>query len=791
MSEEYSRANEVDLHLPSYSNFEQAAIAIWQQLEKEDEFVEKARIAKDNKAIYFYRGMSTGLEENGEFTPLNTNDAETPREAALLLSDNVLRPQVRALMKEWSRSRTGLNIRGKNNTWKIQAGARWANLAIKTAQDRIFQESIRQTEGKYAILTGNFFRKTDFVKGGKRSPKLRIPIYEDRVVGEPHPECPTCMWADEPGTEYNYTGECPECGGELTMSKPVTASVQTGKYREVRVGDVQTILADTRSVKIPRATKKMVDHSYLRWRELGEFGTTQMRYRNIEIRPGIKEFDSIQILNTEAITSASEFGAIGRDISSENRVEINHVWLSPERYFWLNFPEDQKYYDLEIKANEYLGDQFPEGIYICIISEKLADAGEEDKASTWIHCAYDELFESPYGDGIDDAMSDQQRINEITGAQMEQVLFNSFGKIVVNTQLLDPSKLENDSAIVPMKPNVGTDIEPKKSFDVIQPPTLNEDTWLIRDQTERRMRDKTGAYLAMTGEGDESSGTATETAIMRDASVAMLGLALALRSEADVEWAFQVLEHYQKNWVEEYHSKMLGEYSVDEAHAFLELDIRNDLKVTIQANSWIPRTEDEEKRDFVEFLTAGGIPLGFANPQIPANVRLAAANLYRPPIDLDSIHPDIRITEKRISDLLRAGEHLPDEKEASEGDTLEEIEQMNQQLAIGLASQIPVRESVDDHAVMIDTYKQFLKKDEGIYAHKAIQDAVEILIMRHEAAGEQQGMQAAMAQGAMQSAATPQQPAEDKVAEQKGKPTAVSPEMPDSRTDKVQGGVPA
>lgn len=798
MSDNYSNENEEmeipDLNLPRYSNLEQAVLAIWKEIESEDEQVERARIAKDNKAIFFYRGLSAGMEtDEGEFLPNDLSLASSPREAALLLSDNVLRPQVRALMKEWSRSRTGLHIRGKNNTWKIQSAARWANLAIIVAQDRIFTESVRQSEGKYAVLTGNYFRKTVFEKGGKRSPKVRIPVFEDRTVGEPHPECPTCMYADEPGTEDNYDGTCPECGGQLRMSEPVTARVESGKFRTITVGDVQTYLVDSRSIKVPRATRNMLDHSYLRWRELSEYKTAQNRYRHIQIRPGIQQPDSRQILDTEAINAASDYGFFGRDMSTESRVEINHLWLDVDRYFWLTFDEDQEYFGVQVKAGEYMGDQYPNGTYFCIINDKLADAGEEDKCDIWVHGTYDELFESPYGDGIDDAMADQQRINEITGAQMEQVLFNLFGKVIVNPQIIDPSKLENNSNIVPMKDNVNTDIDPKKAFDVIQPPHLNEDMWAIRDQTERRMRDKTGAYLAMTGEGDESAGTATETAIMRDASVAMLGLALALRSEADVEWAYQVLESYQKNWVEEYHSKMLGDYSQEEAHAFLELDVRNDLKVTIQANSWIPRTEDEEKTDFLSFLTAGGIPLGFANPSLPANVRQAAANLYRPPIDLDSIHPDIRIAEMRISELLKAAEKLPTEQEASQDDTPEEIEAVNQQLAMALASQLPFRPSIDDHTVMIETYKNFLKKDEGINAHKAVQDAIEIMILRHEEAGMSQGVQAAQAQGAMQAAATPPDPGATEaqnISAQKGQPTAVSPKLPDSNRDKVQGGIP-
>lgn len=779
--------------LNRYTDFATAAKAIRQEIEAEDEQVERARIAKENKAIFFYRGLSSGLEVEGEFVPLDLESVGSPREAAILLSDNVIRPQVRALAKEWSRSRTMLNVRPRSLTWKHQAGARWADAAIKFAQERIQNETFRQREGKFSILTGNFFRHSFFEKGGRRSPVVKIPIYSTQQIDPGHLECPTCLYATElDDVEQNEAMQydCPECGGDMRQTEPQYAQVPTGE-KKVPVGDVQTILVDTRTVKIPRSTRRMEDHSYLRWKEITEWMTAQRRYRHVQIRPGINSQEGRSVIDSESITGAHEYAAVvSSDAVTESRVEIDHVWVTPDRYWFLEFEEDQDIFGFTIKADIPMDEQFPNGLLLEFINEELVSVEESDFRDCWVHGTYDELFESPYGDGIDDAMADQQRINEITSAQMENVLFQTFGKIIVNPKGIDPSKLENDSSIVPMNDNINTDIEPRKLFDVIDPPRLNEDTWEVRGQVERQMREKTGAYLTLTGENDPATGTATETAIMRDAAVAMLGLPLALRSQADVEWAYQVLELYQKNWVDEYHKTMLGGYSVQEAEAFRELDIRNDLRITISNNSWIPRTEDEERQDFLAYLTAGGIPLGFANPSIPLPIRKIAAEVFRPNMELDTIQPDIRIAETRIAQLLKAGEELPSPAELTPGeDDPEEIEIAHQQAALILAGQIPVRLKVDDHAIFIDVYRNFLKRDEGLNAHPIVQEAVEVLIERHEDALAQLSMMAT-AQAASEAAMTqPAQGGEEKPPQGSGRetqPNGVSPDLPTAPTAMAQ-----
>ena len=735
------------------NSLESALRRIASEIESEDETVERSRIAKETKAIYFYRGLSNGLEVEGEFIPVNLNGIGSPREQAILLSDNVIRPQVKALAKEWSRSRTALNIKPRKLSWKAKAAARWSDGFIKSAQERIQNEIFRQRESKFAILSGNYFRLSIFEKGGKYSPKIDVPIYETKQVGPGYLECATCLTKESLDDADQLQGVCPECQGDLHQVPPQHGKVQTGT-KKVPIGEIQTLHVDPRAVKIPRATKDFKDHSYLRWKEIAELTSAQRRYKHCSITPGIETFDARALIDTESITGSHEYASIyGATRSEETKVELSHYWLTTDRYWMLNFDEDQEIYGFKVKAGIPMDEQYPDGIVFTLNHGRVVRVGAEDFQDYWSHGTFDELFESPYGDGIDDAMADQQRINEITGAQMENVLFQTFGKIIVNPQYLDPSMLDNDSSVVTMRANVATDIEPKQAFAVIDPPRLNEDTWEVRGQVERQMREKTGAYLTLTGQSDPGTGTATETSIMRDQAVAMLGMPLALRSRVDVEWAYQILELIQKNWVPEYHESMLGGYSKHEAQSFKDIDVRSDLRITISNNSWIPRTEDEERNDFVTYITAGNLPLGFANPSVPLPVRKAAAEIFRPGMELDGIQPDIRIAEMRIADLIQASETLPDVSEIDEGTDPAEIEQLHQQLAMSLAGQVPVRLKIDDHATIIGVYQDFMKRDEGIFAHPVVQEAVEVLIERHESALQELAMQAA----AMTAATTPQQ----------------------------------
>lgn len=767
------------MHKDTYNTLEAFATDALTRVQEEDKEEALERVRKYTQALRYYRGIQRGFydENSGDFVPLDWTLEKDGRAQAILLSDNIFRPQMKALIKEWSRSRTTMRARARGNSRKSQAAAQFAAGLIELLQDRIQNESFRQQEGRWAVLTGNYFRHTAIVKDNLRSPKIEVPVLEAVVVNEAHYSCEACE-LDFPEAEVEDV--CPNCGGQLEYS-PAFESHLPLASQQVPVGEVTTMLVDPRAVKIPLSTREMKYHSYLLYTQIEELGRLRRLYNSPDLQSSVTSEASSYILATEASSGASDVSNgdyAGNIINKENRAERHILWLTPDFYFGVVVEDDYSCEGFTLQGGVPLDEQFPTGICLHVINNKLYFAEVSALADCWAQGTYDELAETPYGDGNDDAILDQNRYNELRAMEMENALFNSFSKTVINPALLDPTLIENNTEIIPLNQNAHYDPANKLeevAFATIPSNTLSAEVYGLRVSIEQSMRAKTGAHLTMSGENDPDVKTATGMSILRDSAVATLALALALRSEVDVEWAYQCLEATQKNWVEGFHDKLLGDFSSHNAKAFRSCDIRNEISITVQANSWIPRTEEQVRMDFLEYLTAGGLPLGFANPEVPLEIRQVAADIYRAPVDLDKVQPDVRIASMRLDKLIQLASDFPRPQVPEE--ELEEAEQALQEVAAGLAGQIPVRLYVDEHQVIANEYKRWLKTDEGIEAHRVLQDAVEILIQRHRDAEKELAMEAMMeGQEAAMMAQPPAPPEEG--GQEVGQPSGVSPQMP-------------
>jgi hypothetical protein len=281
----------------------------------------------------------------------------------------------------------------------------------------------------------------------------------------------------------------------------------------------------------------------------------------------------------------------------------------------------------------------------------------------------------------------------------------------------------NPSEMTPMSRNAKRDDKPANALYQMSGMSIARDVPEAKIVAVDDMRTQSGAHLAMQGSNDKALTTATAMSIAREQGTALLGPPLALKSETDVTWSYQILRMCQEYWVDGVDDRALGSYSIQEAKWFRECDLETDLEITVEPGSWTPRTELEIKNDFLTFITAGGIPLGFANPQVPYEIKQKAAELLRMPIDLDKL-PDIRNANIRIEQVQQAAQVLINAKVISK-------ETENEEIVAILVADVPVDLYIDEHTVMTDTYKAWLKKDEGRFAPVVVVDAIKVLIQRH------------------------------------------------------------
>lgn len=716
------------------------ALDIFQKIDDENKEEEIARIRKWVKNRRFYRGQQRGFfDPSGEWIVINPDDYK-PTEASMLVINNQVRPKIKTLGKEWSRSQSRLRCKSVSDDPANKGAARYSTSVLALYQRKQLTEDFKQRESKHAFLCGNYFRYT-YYSPHSRSGLMRVPDVEDKTIkpGKDYSECSSCdMTWDEGDENTPDAGEsCPECQ-EGTVEKKefpsFQASVKSGYKKQHITGDVYTELVDPMEIKVHLRARTVETTPYLRRKRLVYNQLLKFEFPYAEFGSSGGVISPISYYTIELETSVGNRGGRLNSLSSmdyqnpvHEMVEFDQLWLDNSMYFNLKLKEDyQKADGTILKAGTKLIDEYPDGWYLAKANNTLLDMRNEDKNEYWTHGNYDILTDSFYGDGLEDMMQHQQFINEMQSLLVENTIYNASPKIIFNPHLIEHELLSGrPKEMTPMSPNARRDDEPQKAVLQLEGMPLSTEAHVAMENAKMDMNEMAGSSAALSG-GSAAGvpSTATGLAIMRDMAIALLGTALALKSLVEIEWSYQVLEHLQNHFVPERYAGLLGSYSVEEAQAFADCDIRNELEIIAEPGSWMPRTDLEVRNDFLTYLTAGGIPLGFANPQVPDAVREQASEIFRMPFDMDKLMPARRIAQIRLDQILDIAEYLVKKKRLDPNDISLAAVQI-------LTSDIPVDTFIDDHVTIIKSYKEFMEKDEGIFAFPCVKQAVRFLVHKH------------------------------------------------------------
>jgi hypothetical protein len=731
--------------------------AIVKMIDAENHEEEIRRVRKITKMMRYYRGEQRGFwsASTGEWVTINPDDIE-PRDAAMLLINNQMRPMIKSLSKEWSRSRSRMKVGSRDDTVQKKGAARYATARLSRLQEKLMPESFRQTEAKSAFLAGNYLRYSYYNRKGKGE---MAPVPKTaKVPSKTHSdywECPIC---DNEGDLEQLGGStvCPDCGYKkvkVKKGRDIYLSKMTN-VEKVRLGCPDTRLVDVREVKVHLRARTIEQTPYLRRRQYMLVSTLREQFPWAKIKPTPPgpitryiqetELSSGGVKAKNSLMDNEEYGSAGLG----GMTDFVQLWIRPSLYFDCKAKHDVKLNGGEvIKKGEKFIEKWPNGMYLALSSETLLDVRQELMEYFWTHGAYETLIESFWGDGLDDLIPMQELVNEMQSLFVENIIYNASPKIIYNPFLIESSMLNNNpSEMTPMSRQAKRDDKPSNAVYQMAGMSIARDVPEAKITAVDDMRTMSGAHLAMQGSNDRSLTTATAMSIAREAGMALLGPPLALKSEADVTWAYQILKMCQEYWVDGVDDKALGSYSIQEAKWFRECDLETDLEITVEPGSWTPRTELEIKNDFLTFVTAGGIPLGFANPAVPYEIKQKAAELMRMPIDLDKLQPDIRNANLRIEQIQAAAQVLIDA-----GVIQKETD--NEQVVSLLVADVPVDMYIDEHAVIADTYKAWLKKDEGRFAPVVVVNSVKYLIHAHMQAAQQLQDEAFQAEARYQMAA--------------------------------------
>lgn len=712
------------------------------EIDTEDREDELKRFKKWSKNRAFYRGNQRGFWDTRKRTWVNIDvDSLSPSEASVLVVNNQFRPQVKTLAKEFSRSQVRVRATPISDSQSAILTARFSDNLVKYYQHKLMPESIRQLEAKFLFLCGNSFRYTYYDKEMK-SPKVRVkkagnvtlPSYESG-------HCTKCG-------EETMEDVCPKCGGAVQKIEVAGEQRQAIVGHDmIKSGDFKTEVVDPVEIKVWSGAMA------------GHLDTTPYLRRKRIVKPEfIKTHYPFYTINTkgsftESAVNQWQFFDTSNTAEQTNNhrglVEYDEFWVDTARYAHAKLLEEFKYkvkrggkwVEKTMPAGTPIKQEFPDGMYFARVGDDILCMYNENKSKKWEHIPYDINIDGFWADGMEDAVMNQQIVNEYTSLSVENVLYNASPKLIINPELINPVTVTGrPKDMILMSNNARADKEPKQAVHQLSGMNLTQEVMLGIESSKRDMREQTGALVAFNGQGDATLTTATAMSIARDSALALVSTTLAIRAEKDQSWLWQILKLVQEYWYDEKYKFLLGKYNEQEAKAFKDSDIENEINLSIEGNSWMPTTNHEKLQNLGAYLTAFGLPLGFLNPEVPDVVREYATLLYDIPFDFDELAPDRRIAQKRLDAgkeiaRIQIPKAIQIASEIGKQQTPEAMQQgtdLLQGTAKIISDTMGVEEDIDDHAVFMEVYTKWLKTDEGQNAHPILRSAVKMTIADHK-----------------------------------------------------------
>lgn len=799
---------------PNRPDLQKYVISLLEQVRTDGTQERIRRLRKWVRNSKFYEGEHYGYisPHTGRWIDVDVSSVNPDEEADddLQFVNNQFRFYIKSIRKEWIRANTILRVRARSDKHEKIGAAEFGTDIVEDKQQKLLDEASRQTEAMFALLYGNYYRysyySTDVHGATERIPKL------EKTVIKAAPDTWGCNTCGNGGSAEEFSegveGQtCPYCsalGITLEEGPSFETEVPTGEYEEIQVGDVYTEFPNPMEINVHLHARTLAQTPYLHRERLVLRSVLKAKFENASLQQG--QWDGSQgassyISQLESSVGNSG-GARGTSTASSSAtgspfelLKFDQLWLDVAVYADYITKQEERISDGSvIPANTALKEVFPRGLYIAAVGSELLNLRNENKLDHWTHGVFDLIPSRFFGDGLEDMVELQRQLNEVINLRFENMMANAAPNTLFNPLKVDPNgfsgKPRELNAL--MNPSVDDDI---RKF-VLQLPGqgLDRENFGAEENYKKDMQALSGAFAINSGMPDVDISTATGARIIRDAAISMIGPALALKAKVDVEWAYQVLKLCKAYWTSERYVPHAGNHTQLTGQWFQASDIEGDFEVVYIPGSWMPRSEMEEREDFISFISPNvtGLPLGFLNPMVPPSVRAFASEKFRVPIDLDETRVHTRIAQGRIQALQQAASELvaqgildPDydfdaaqqaamsqpigsdnpagaeanSPTAPEGDSgygigaggddsttpvAEEpmaapmpVLDPNQMALQGLLTVVPVKIVVDEHLVFVNAYRSWLTTDDGITAPTAVQKVLEMKIAQHYMAGAQ------------------------------------------------------
>lgn len=524
------------------------------------------------------------------------------------------------------------------------AGAEAATKAARTALEIIKKlvryENIRVLEAINLRLFGNSFRFSYYSKD-PRYGYVVSNVYQDQDVILSHGGvvCPNC------GPMEGDFQQCPYCGSPIVDKTPPIVTKVPGIAGSVTYpkGEIVTEVVNPLEVYLRSSSYDLFHAPFIIRNRVVDRLSLQSAYPDTYLAPkgdegGGEAYSTggdLGLIYLQTLADLpgdpTQYAAWYERATAAAKSLLIEAWVRPSTYF----------FDKELIK------KFPDGMYIAKTGDTLLEARNDKIEDHWTHYTYIPVPGRVWGDGDDDIIPCQLKLDEEDRLIQRNQGYNSAPLIAIDSQRIDKNEILNDpSTIIEVKPS-GKPI--KDAFATIDSKPLSAESWQWRNAQLTDMMFHSRVSPASFGQhetgvntfgGQESSAAKSDNSLLPQ---------MMLWKTADEQWAMQVLKLAASNWLDERTNAVMGingrwEFEKLRGSA---LDLDN-VKIVSRC---LPIDPSQQS------ALSEAVAAGLLNPQDPRVMR-KALELFHLPTELDSFYMDSKVQWKEIEKMKQNGQQI-------------------------------------------------------------------------------------------------------------------------------------
>lgn len=527
-----------------------------------------------------------------------------------------------------------------NDDAQAQAATKAARTALEIIKKSVKYDYLRVIEALNLRLFGNSFRYTYYSKD-PRYGYITSPVYQDTdvLLSQGTSVCPNC------GPMEGNFQQCPSCRMPISQTMPPVVSKMPKVVGSVRYpkGEIVTEAVNPLEIYMRSSAYDLWHAPFIIRNRVVDRLALQSTYQNIQMAPkgdegGGEAYSTggdLGLIYLQSLADLpgdpTQYAAWYERATASAKALLIEGWLRPSQYF----------FDKELIK------KFPDGMYAAKTGETLLEARNDAIEDHWTHYVYNPVPGRIWGDGDDDIIPEQLKLDETDRLIMRNQGYNSSPLLAIDSQRVDKNEIINDpSTIIEVKP-AGKPVG--DAIHNIQSQPLSQETWQWRNAHLSDMYFHSRVSPSAVGLHQPGVNTFGGQESMAAKSDSSLLPNLILWKTADEMWARQALKLAAENWLDDRVNAVQG------INGRWEFDKLRGSALDLDRISIITRVLpiDPNQQEALSQAVASGL----LNPQDP-RVQRKALELFHLPTELDSFYMDAKVQWKEIEQMKSTGQQI-------------------------------------------------------------------------------------------------------------------------------------